>query len=207
LNGVSDARGGGGHGCPSPIRGDLGSRARRVSAGEPQPGTVAGAWPGAWTAFLAAALHPGRVLGIVNIATWAPFLTPPLPWRAVYDFDAVHEAEEAWAKDTRHYWLRDWRGYAEFFFGELLSEPHSTKQHEDGVGWVMESTAEANLLLRDAPLSSSCREETEALRGGASAHPRLGRSELSVLRICLRHLARRPGRPRGDPGRTGLPGR
>ena len=124
---------------------------------------LVGICSGAWTAFLAAALHPGRVLGIVNISTWAPFLTPPLPWRAVYDFDAVHEAEEAWAKDTRHYWLRDWRGYAEFFFGELLSEPHSTKQHEDCVGWVMESTAETNLLSRDAPLSSSCREETEAI--------------------------------------------
>ena len=33
----------------------------------------------AWTTLLAAALHPDRVLGIVNIATWVPFLTPPRP--------------------------------------------------------------------------------------------------------------------------------
>jgi pimeloyl-ACP methyl ester carboxylesterase len=116
-----------------------------------------------WTAFLAAAFHPGRVLGIVTIATWVPFLTPPLPWRVAYNFNKVPDTDEGWAKDTRHYWLHDWRGYAEFFFSELLPEPHSTKQHEDCVGWVMESTAEANLLCRDAPLSSSGREETEAI--------------------------------------------
>jgi pimeloyl-ACP methyl ester carboxylesterase len=29
----------------------------------------------AWTTLLAAALHPDRVLGIVNVATWVPFLT------------------------------------------------------------------------------------------------------------------------------------
>jgi pimeloyl-ACP methyl ester carboxylesterase/predicted glycosyltransferase len=118
---------------------------------------------GAWWALLTAALHPERALGVVSVATWAPFLTPPLPWRAVYDFDQAHDTDEGWAKDNRHYWQRDWRGFAEFFFGELLTEPHSTKQHEDCVGWVLESTAEANLLLRDAPCSSSCREETEAI--------------------------------------------
>ena len=97
------------------------------------------------------------------MATWAPFLAASLPARAVYAFDQVHDTDEGWAKESRDYWLRDWRGFAEFFFGEMLPEPHSTKQYEDCVSWVMESTAEANLLARDAPLSSSCREETEAI--------------------------------------------
>ena len=43
----------------------------------------------AWTALLTAVLHPGRALGVVSIATWAPFLTPPVPERAAYDFDQV----------------------------------------------------------------------------------------------------------------------
>ncbi len=30
-----------------------------------------------WWAFLTAALHPGRVLGVVSIASWVPYLTPP----------------------------------------------------------------------------------------------------------------------------------
>jgi pimeloyl-ACP methyl ester carboxylesterase/predicted glycosyltransferase len=117
----------------------------------------------AWTAFLTAAEHPGRVLGVVSVATWAPLLTPPVPERAAYDFDQVLDTDEGWAKDNRHYWLRDWRGYAEFFFGELLPEPHSTKQHEDCVSWAMDSNAETNLLAVDAPFSSSSREETEAI--------------------------------------------
>ncbi len=116
-----------------------------------------------WWVFLTAALHPGRVLGVVSIASWVPYLTPPLPCRTAHPFDSVPETDEGWAKDTRHHWLRDWRGFAEFFFGELLPEPHSTKQHEDCVGWAMQTSAEVNLRFRDAPLASSCREDSEAV--------------------------------------------
>jgi predicted glycosyltransferase len=83
--------------------------------------------------------------------------------RAVYDFDEACDTDEGWAKENRHYWLRDWRGYAEFFFGELLPEPHSTKLHEDLVSWAMDTSAETNLLFVDAPFSSSSREDTEAI--------------------------------------------
>ena len=116
-----------------------------------------------WRALLTSVLHPDRVLGVVAIAPWAPFLTPPLPARVAYDFDQVLDTTEGWAKQNRHYWLRDWRGYAEFFFGELLSEPHSTKQHEDCVGWAMEIGPETMLVHDDGPISSSAREDTEAL--------------------------------------------
>jgi pimeloyl-ACP methyl ester carboxylesterase/predicted glycosyltransferase len=126
---------------------------------------LVGLCSGAWTALLTAAEHPGRALGVVSIATWVPFLTPPVPERVVYDFDEVHDTDEGWAKDNRHYWLRDWRGYAEFFFGELLSEPHSSKQREDCVAWAMDSNADTNLLVHEAPLSSARREDTEAILG------------------------------------------
>ena len=116
-----------------------------------------------WYAFLAAGRHPDRVLGVVAIAPWTPFLTPPLPARMAYDFDEVLDTEEGWAKSNRHYWLRDWRGYAEFFMGELLAEPHSTKQREDCVGWAMEIGPETMLLQHEGSMLSSSREETEAL--------------------------------------------
>ena len=116
-----------------------------------------------WRALLTAANHPGRVLGVVSIADSAPFLTPPVPARAVYDFDRVYDTDEGWAKDTRHYWLRDWRGYAEFFFGELLSEPHSSKQLEDCVSWAMDTTAETMLLHDSGSPGSASRAETEAI--------------------------------------------
>jgi pimeloyl-ACP methyl ester carboxylesterase/predicted glycosyltransferase len=116
-----------------------------------------------WRALLTAALHPGRVLGVVALATIAPFLAPPLPTRAAFDFDQVLSTDEGWAKENRHYWLRDWRGYAEFFFGELLPELHSTKQHADCVGWAMEIGPETMLVHDEGPQSPSSREETEAL--------------------------------------------
>ena len=116
-----------------------------------------------WYSFLAAARHPDRVLGVVAVAPWTPYLTPPLPHRVVYGFDEVLDTEEGWAKENRHYWLRDWRGYAEFFFGELFSEPHSTKQREDCVGWAMEIGPETMLVHDEGSILSSSREETEAL--------------------------------------------
>ena len=124
---------------------------------------LVGLCTGGWRALLTAGQHPDRVLGVVTMATWAPYLTPPLPARVQFDFDAVLDSDEGWAKANRHYWLRDWRGYAEFFFGELLSEPHSTKQREDCVGWAMEIGPETMLLHDDGPKASSSREETEAL--------------------------------------------
>ncbi len=70
---------------------------------------------------------------------------------------------EGWQKVNRHYWRNDWRGYAEFFFGELLSEPHSTKQFEDCVEWSMGVGPEAMALHDFAPLASTSSEQTEEL--------------------------------------------
>jgi pimeloyl-ACP methyl ester carboxylesterase/predicted glycosyltransferase len=117
----------------------------------------------AWRALLTAVLHPGRVLGVVTVGLSAPFLTPPLPSRAEYDFEQVYDTDEGWAKETSDYWRRDWPGYLEFLFGELLPEPHSTKQREDCVSWAMETTAETYLAHEEGPLSSSSREQTEAI--------------------------------------------
>ena len=36
----------------------------------------------------------------------------------------------------------DFGGFAEFFVGQIFSEPHSTKQIEDLVGWTHETDAE-----------------------------------------------------------------
>jgi pimeloyl-ACP methyl ester carboxylesterase/predicted glycosyltransferase len=126
---------------------------------------IVGISSGGWIALLMAALHPERVLGVVAIASWAPELMPWPAHRAVHDFEGVLDTEEGWAKENRHYWLRDWRGYAEFFFGELLSEPHSTKQREDCIGWAMETTPQTELAHVDAPPVSSSQEETERLLG------------------------------------------
>jgi pimeloyl-ACP methyl ester carboxylesterase len=124
---------------------------------------VVGISSSGWTSLLTAALHPDRVLGVVAIASGVPELMPLPAHRTVYDFDEILDTEEGWAKDNRHYWLRDWRGFAEFFFGELFSEPHSTKQREDAVGWAMETSPEVVLAYDFASQGSSSSQETEQL--------------------------------------------
>ena len=49
------------------------------------------------------------------------------------------DTDEGWAKYNRHYWLRDYRGFLEFFISKMFTEPHSTKQIEDCVGWGLET--------------------------------------------------------------------
>jgi pimeloyl-ACP methyl ester carboxylesterase len=90
---------------------------------------------------LLAAEHPERVAGAAFIGP-AVALAPPLPERAVYPFDEPLDTDEGWAKYNIHHWLRDYRDFLEFFLGKCFTEPHSTKQIEDGIAWALETTPE-----------------------------------------------------------------
>ena len=93
-----------------------------------------------WSTLLAAD-HPDRVDGIVYIGP-AVGLAPPHPERAVHSFFEPLDTDEGWARYNQHYWLRDYRGFLEYFFSRCLTEPHSTKQHEDCVAWALEMAPE-----------------------------------------------------------------
>jgi pimeloyl-ACP methyl ester carboxylesterase/predicted glycosyltransferase len=116
-----------------------------------------------WPATLVAAAHPDRVQGLVSIATWLPYVTPPLPWRADYPWGEPLDTTDGWAKDNRYYWEQDWPGYVRFFFGELIPEPHSTKQWEDCVEWALQGGPEVQIASKQASLSVSDREGTLAV--------------------------------------------
>ncbi len=88
--------------------------------------------------------HPERVAGAAFIGPAVP-LAAPLPERDVYSFDEPLDTDEEWAKYNIHYWLRDYLGVLEFFFAKCFTEPHSTKQIEDCVGWGLETTPETLL--------------------------------------------------------------
>ncbi len=103
------------------------------------------AWCDLGESLILAAEHPDRVAALIEIAP-ALQVGDVVPEPVAYPFDDVLDTDEGWAKENRHYWLRDWRGYAEFFFGEIFTEPHSTKQIEDAVGWALETDAETLLL-------------------------------------------------------------
>ena len=85
--------------------------------------------------------HPERVAGLVVVGAQYPGGGEPLPER-VMPWEDELPTDEGWAKYNRHYWLRDYRGFVEFFFSKLFSEPHSTKETEDCVGWALETTPE-----------------------------------------------------------------
>ena len=91
-----------------------------------------------WGVMLAAE-HPERIAGAALIGSTVP-LAPPLPERTVYPFDERLETDDGWAKCNIHHWLRDYRDFLEFFIGKCFTEPHSTKQIEDAIGWALETT-------------------------------------------------------------------
>lgn len=90
-----------------------------------------------------AAAKPDRALGIVAFAAGVPLLAPPHPWKVQWSFDDELPTDEGWAKVNRHDFLRDYAGFARFFFEQITSEPHSTKQIEDAVEWAMDGSVEA----------------------------------------------------------------
>jgi pimeloyl-ACP methyl ester carboxylesterase/predicted glycosyltransferase len=100
------------------------------------------AWCDMGDSLILAAEHPERVAGLVHIG-------PPLrvEGEAVppYSFDDVLDTDQGWAKENRHYWKRDWRGYLEWFISQCFTEPHSTKQIEDCVGYGLETDADTIL--------------------------------------------------------------
>ena len=83
---------------------------------------------------------PARVPGVVAIGPAVP-LAPLDEARNFHAFDQPIEATEGWAKYNRHYWERDYRGFLDFFFDRMFTEPHSTKAIEDCVGWGLGTDA------------------------------------------------------------------
>jgi pimeloyl-ACP methyl ester carboxylesterase len=107
-----------------------------------------------------AAKHPDRVDGLVAIAP-ALHLTPDYPARV--DFEAVLDTDEGWAKFNRHFWLRDWPGWATFWSEQLFPEPHSTRQIEECTDWMCGSDAATQLLVEAAPKRATTHEDAMAL--------------------------------------------
>jgi len=119
-----------------------------------------------------AASHPDRTLGCITIAGSVPlstadpasagedaFLTAPpdLPPSSVPELG--QDPPSHWAKWNRQYWLDHYEDFTTFFFGQVFSEPHSTKGIEDSVGWASETTPE--VLLAEARAAPPARAHIE----------------------------------------------
>jgi pimeloyl-ACP methyl ester carboxylesterase/predicted glycosyltransferase len=105
-------------------------------------------------ALVLAADHPDRVTGAFVVGGYLPMLTTEMAAEDEVSFDAELDEYRGWDKVNRHYWLRDYRGFLEFFLGEVFPEPHSTKPIEDTVTWGLDTTPETLILtelgLRDS---------------------------------------------------------
>jgi len=96
---------------------------------------------GALWALRLCAEHPDRVLGSVFIAPTAP-LVPPLAERLVQRFGEVIDDPVGWQTYNAHYWETHYPEFVTFFVGRIFTEPHSTKQIEDAMGWALEIDGE-----------------------------------------------------------------
>lgn len=120
-------------------------------------------WCGAGDDLIMAVDHPERVAGLVLIAPDLLLADDPADLEGLYRFDEAVAATEGWAgRWNRLSWLRDWRGFLEFFFAETFTEAHSSKQIEDAVGWGLQTDAETVLRGLDASWPNA-REEALVL--------------------------------------------
>ena len=81
--------------------------------------------------------HPDRVAAWVAVAPairdLAPF--PPERQESFDRWDEDTGRDEGWDRYNRYSWLRDYPGFLDFFFDQLVPEEHSTKLIEDLTGW------------------------------------------------------------------------
>jgi pimeloyl-ACP methyl ester carboxylesterase/predicted glycosyltransferase len=114
---------------------------------------------GAQRALLLCTEHAERVIAAAFVAPLFPVTLASLPFRLLATrpgrrmFLRKPPLAVGQLKYNGGYWRHDFRDFAEWFVGQIFTTPHSTKQIEDGVGWALETDAEAmiaSILGEDA---------------------------------------------------------
>ncbi len=97
-----------------------------------------------WWALEFATFHRERVSGMIAIEPGVPTLGRSQPhWiETAATWDQVLDQPAGWNLNNRHVYLNEHRKWVEWFFGQQLVEPHSSKPFEDAVTWALESTGE-----------------------------------------------------------------
>jgi pimeloyl-ACP methyl ester carboxylesterase/UDP:flavonoid glycosyltransferase YjiC (YdhE family) len=153
--------------------------------------TIAGVSDGGVLGAVVAAHYPDRVSGALLSAPALWSLGISNPDRKAYSFEDELGVDEGWALFNEHAWRRDLAKFAQFFWSQVFTEPHSTKQVEDGVGWTGETDAEVLITTvrmsgydqlddRDLTLAVLHRIQCPVLlvHGSADQLTPIGRSEL-----------------------------
>ena len=95
---------------------------------------------GGMLACVLAAHHPERVKAAILVGTVASIGPPHYPYLGASHFLTRRERHEGWDKYNREHWLTDYPDFAEHFIRNIHSEPHSTRQIEDGIEWAQETS-------------------------------------------------------------------
>ncbi|WP_027552168.1 alpha/beta hydrolase [Bradyrhizobium sp. Cp5.3] len=86
-----------------------------------------------------AAYHPERVKAAILAGT-AAIVGPGYAYMSPQHFLSKQDNFDGWNKYNRDYWLLDYPDFARHFVSNIFSEPHSTKQIEDGIEWAGDTT-------------------------------------------------------------------
>ena len=141
---------------------------RRANSGRDRHRTSGGSRPLRWSGLVPPARR--RLIRTASLGWWQlPPASPSWPRHIPIESSTRSTRSSAPTRDglmnNRHFWKRDYRAFVEFFFEQLLPEPHSTKQWEDCVEWAMESSVEAMLAAEEGkPTPASEEESVELLR-------------------------------------------
>ena len=109
-----------------------------MDATEAGAAIVVGLSFGGLLACVLAAYYPERVKAAILAGTSAS-IGPGYPYMTLQHFTAKPERFEGWDKYNREHWLADYPDFARHFVSNIFSEPHSTKQIEDGLEWANET--------------------------------------------------------------------
>jgi pimeloyl-ACP methyl ester carboxylesterase len=92
--------------------------------------------------------HPERVAAWVAISPAILGLGPFPEERgvALARWDDDTGDDQGWGRYNRYSWIRDYPGFAEFFFTQVVPEAHSTKLIEDLLSWS--ATTDGETLVR-----------------------------------------------------------
>jgi pimeloyl-ACP methyl ester carboxylesterase/predicted glycosyltransferase len=100
---------------------------------------VAGLSYGAMLTCIVAAYHPERVKAAI-LAGAAAVIGPSYPYMTPQHFLAKSDRFDGWNKYNREYWFEHYPDFADHFVRNIFTEPHSTRQIEEGVDWANETT-------------------------------------------------------------------
>ena len=116
---------------------------------------------GGLVACIVAAYYPERVKALILAGT-AAIIGPGYPYMTIQHFLAKSDRFDGWDKYNRAYWFANYPDFAEHFVRRIFSDPHSTRQIEDGIEWandttgtVLAKTVEARTIAPDFDVSEA----------------------------------------------------